>query len=119
MKLLLQRIFVNPFRPRASHEADQETVPCRPTLAQIRQAFHESVSDRLDIRAQRINYKIEQAATAAELWALRSDLHQYIAQVHSERVAAARINDLAALFEGWLPASQLTRIQPGFRTSEK
>jgi hypothetical protein len=113
---LIQRIFANPFRNSASHDANAKT---KPSMAQIQQALNDAINDCQDVRGQRIRYKIETAKTPADLWALRSDLHQCIAQQHSERVAAARINDAAMMFEGWVPASQLIRIQPGFRTSEK
>jgi hypothetical protein len=113
---LLQRLFANPFRTSVSPEGE---VKQKPSMAQIQLALNAAVSDCHDVRGQRIRYKIEIAQTPVDLWALRSDLHQCIAQHHSERVAAARINDVAELFEGWIPANQLTRIQPGFRTSEK
>ena len=116
MTNLFQRIFANTFRDSANPDANAKQ---KPSMAQIQQALHAAVSDCHDVRGQRTRYKIDIAKTPAELWALRSDLHQCIAQLHSERVAAARINDLAVMFEGWIPASQLTRIQPGFRTSEK
>jgi len=119
MNLMLQRMFRHFFKSSADHSAVGGNSRDKLTLVQIQQALHAAVCDCTDIRAQRVNYKIDQAKTPADLWALRSDLHQCIAQVHSERVAASRINDLAGLFEGWLPASQLTRIQPGFRTFEK
>ena len=64
-----------------------------------------------------MHYKIDFARTPADLWALRSDLHQCIAQVHTESVAAQRINDMASIFQGWVPAAQLTKIQPDFRPS--
>ncbi len=115
MKHLIQRIFTNPFRNSASNDAVANQ---KAPLAQIQQALRDAVHDCVNLRAQRINYKINQAKTPAELWALRSDLHQCIAQIHSERVAAARINDVAVMFEGWIPASQLTRIQPGFHNSK-
>jgi hypothetical protein len=112
---LIQRFFERAFemtdiKNRGRHKT---------SLSDIKTSLREAVQDCTYARSQSVGYKIDNAKTPAELWALRSDLHQCIAQHHSERVAAARINDLAILFEGWLPASQLTRIQPGFRTSEK
>ena len=88
-------------------------------MAPIQRALADAINDCDGDRAARIRYKIDMAQTPTQLWDLRSDVHQCIARVHSERVAAARVNDMAGMFVGWIPASQLTRIQPGFRTSEK
>lgn len=116
---LFRRVLAMPFRHIANKKASQRAVDNKLPLAQIKQALRETISDCTDVRSHRASFKIDQARTASDLWALRSELHQCIARLHSERVAAARINDMATLFTGWLPASQLTRIQPGFRTSEK
>lgn len=113
---LIQRLFFNPFRKRAS---GQTLASQRLSMAQLQQALHDTVQDCGEQRATRIRYRIDKARTPQDLWALRSDMHQCLAQFHSERVAAARINDVAMMFAGWIPASQLTRIQPGFRTSKK
>lgn len=113
---LIQRLFSNPFRKRVSNHTHAGE---RLSMVQLQQALRDAVHDCRDERAKRIRYKIDDARTPGELWALRSDMHQCFAQFHSERLAAARINDVAMLFAGWVPASQLTRIQPGFRTSEK
>ena len=48
---------------------------------------------------------------------MRSDLHQCIAQVHTESVAAQRINELLGVFSVWVRAAQLTKIQPDFKPS--
>ena len=113
---LIQRIFANPFR--CSTNLTTKAKPKVP-MALIQQGLRDAVQGCTDVRSQRIQYKIDMAKTPVELWALRGDLHQCIAQLYSERVAAARINDVATMFEGWIPANQLTRIQPGFRHSEK
>jgi hypothetical protein len=69
------------------------------------------------VRADRLLYKIDIAKTPSELWGLRSDLHQCIAQVHTEGIAAHRINELSAVFAGWIPAAQLVKIQQTFKPS--
>ena len=113
---LIQRFFSNPFRHRARQQAlASQKLP----MAQLQQALRDAVHDCSDEHAKRVRYKIDKAQTPSELWALRSDMHQCFARFHSERVAMARINDVAMLFTGWIPASQLTRIQPGFRASGK
>ncbi len=80
-------------------------------IEQIRRSLHSTLEDCKDIRAQRMMFKINAAKTPMELWMLRSDLHQCISQMHSQRVAVERINGLVDVFEGWVPPSQLTRIQ--------
>lgn len=79
-------------------------------LEQVRVALQGLVQDCRDLRTQRLVYQINMARTPEDLWQLRSDLHQCIAQAHSQAEAVTRINSLLTVFEGWLPASQLTRI---------
>jgi hypothetical protein len=82
----------------------------RLTVEQIRESLQALLHDCKDMRSQRILYKIDVAQTPSELWLLRSDLHQCISQAHTQTEAADRINSLIEVFEGWLPAGQLTRI---------
>jgi len=79
-------------------------------IEQIRENLQALLHDCRCMRSQRVIYKINVAQTPAELWLLRSDLHQCIAQTHSQTEAAERINSLLDVFEGWLPAGQLLRI---------
>ena len=80
-------------------------------IEQVRESLQALLHDCRCMRSQRVLYKINVAQTPAELWLLRSDLHQCIAQTHSQSEAAERINSLIEVFEGWLPAGQLLRIQ--------
>lgn len=89
--------------------ASQKTAKAR-TLDPIRERFYSAMRDCSDWRAERMLYKIKLASTAADLWLLRSDLHLCISQLHSQQVAAERINALIPAFEGLLPARQLSRI---------
>lgn len=86
-------------------------------LTKIQQGMRHVINDCSDLRCRRMSFRINQAQTPADLWALRSDLHQCIAQLHTESEAALRINDMASMFEGWIPAAQLIKIQPDFRPS--
>ena len=79
-------------------------------VEQVRESLQALLHDCRCMRSQRVLYKINVAQTPAELWLLRSDLHQCIAQTHSQSEAAERINSLIEVFEGWLPAGQLLRI---------
>lgn len=82
---------------------------CMP-IEQIRQALHLCLQDCPGISALRITYKIDLAKTPADLWLLRSDLHQCISHSHDQAEAARRINALLEAFQGWIPPAQLTRI---------
>jgi len=82
----------------------------RVPVEQIRESLLALLHDCRDMRTQRLIYKVNVAKTPADLWLLRSDLHQCIAQTHSQSEAAERINSLIDVFEGWLPAGQLLRI---------
>jgi hypothetical protein len=88
-------------------------------LADIQLSLREALVGCHGVRADRLLYKIDMAKTPGELWALRSDLHQCIAQGHTEGVAAYRINGLSAVFQGWIPSAQLIKIQPDFKPSHK
>lgn len=79
-------------------------------IEQIRSGLEAALHDCSGIRTQRMNYRIKAARTPADLWLLRSDLHQCIAQAHSQAVAAERINHLIPFFAGWVPARQLILI---------
>lgn len=80
-------------------------------LAQIRQHMHLTLQDcSASVGAQRMIFKINLAQTPAELWQLRSDLHQCISRLHGQAEAARRINTLLAGFAGWIPPTQLIHI---------
>jgi len=82
---------------------------CMP-FERIRQGLHLCIQDCPDTAAQKVAYKINLAKTPADLWLLRSDLHQCISHTHDQAEAARRINALLEAFRGWIPAAQLTRI---------
>ena len=106
MNLVIQRIFGTSI----SGQSKPEVVDKRMPIDHIRHSLRQTLHDCTDIRAQRVIYKINTAKTTGDLWLVRSDLHQCIAQRHSESVAAERINGLIRVFHGWLPTNQLTRI---------
>ena len=107
MNTVVRRIFGN-VTPAFS---DSGRAPVnRQPVEQIRDSLQTLLHDCQDMRSQRVLYKIRVAQTPSELWMLRSDLHQCIAQTHTQTEAADRINSLIEVFEGWLPAGQLTRI---------
>ena len=107
MNTVIQRILGRIAAPAFSDSGRQVN---RVPIDQIRESLLALLHDCRDMRTQRLIYKIKVAKTPADLWLLRSDLHQCIAQTHSQSEAAERINSLIEVFEGWLPAGQLLRI---------
>jgi hypothetical protein len=79
-------------------------------LTEVRQRLRAVLVDCTAMDAQRIQFKVQAAMTAHELWMLRSDLYECVARHHSQSEAARRINDLLPCFDGWLPSRQLVRI---------
>lgn len=90
--------------------AARQPAPARLTLEQIRHRLYDALADCKDMSTQRAIYRINVAASPADLWLLRCDLHQCIARVHNQAEATRRINDLLDAFEGWVPSAQLARI---------
>jgi hypothetical protein len=104
--MVIQRIF-DAFAPKFSDsKAENKRLP----IEHIRHTFHKALHDCKNMGAQRLIYKINIAPTPSDLWLLRSDVHQCIAQTHSQSEAAERINALIPAFDSWLPASQLKQI---------
>ena len=106
MHTVIQRIFGTTMPTPSETARSRGQKP----LDKIRRSLHDTMHDCEGVRAQRMIYKINVAQTPADLWLLRSDLHQCISQAHSQSVAAERINSLIPVFEGWLPDGQLSRI---------
>lgn len=104
--MVIQRIF-DTFTPKFLNSKVDDK---RLSLENIRHTFHTALHDCKNMGAQRLIYRINVAPTASDLWLLRSDVHQCIAQTHSQSEAAKRINALIPAFDGWLPASQLKQI---------
>ncbi len=80
-------------------------------LAAIRKALLLAFEDCLNLPAQRLRLKIENAKTPRELWMLRNDIYQVISQQHDQGIAAERINGLVRVFEGWLDPKQINHIK--------
>jgi hypothetical protein len=115
MTTLIERIFAHSFRDSLSFGVTKENTKI--STSHIKQALRDVVQDCGDARGHRMQFRINQATTHSDLWALRSDLHQLVAQVHGERLATERINGLVKLFHGLIPNSHLTRIRSGFRSA--
>lgn len=104
--MLIPKIFTTSW----FHSSGPQSLTERLPIEEIRQSFKAALHDCISDSTPRLLYKIDSAATPADLWMLRSDLHQCIAQAHSQNVAIHRINELVEVFEGWIAPAQLTRI---------
>ena len=80
-------------------------------LQAIRHAMLACLKDCDSLQAQRLQLKINSAASAQDLWLLRNDAYQVISQRHSQTAAAERINQLMQSFEGWVESRQLVKIR--------
>ena len=81
-------------------------------IARIRQQLLQTIDDCVhSAPALRLRRRIERARNPQELWLLRNDAFQLIAQRHSQHVATARIDSLSELFEEWLDPKQMARIR--------
>ena len=56
--------------------------------------------------------RIEMATSALDLWLLRADLFQYLAQDLGQRIAAQEITRLTPLFQGLVPGVAAARKSP-------
>ena len=93
---------------RSAGPLTYKTAKTRLPLSAIREQLTSALDDCDDRVSQRVIYQIQIAATAQDLWLLRSDIHQCIARVHSQAEASVRIDKIAKTFDGWLPAHQLS-----------
>lgn len=84
--------------------------PDRMPLTDVRQHLRAVLADCAGMQAQRLQFRVQAAQTATEMWMLRGDLYDCVARHHSQCEAARRINALLACFDGWLPRQQLVRI---------
>jgi hypothetical protein len=84
--------------------------PRRMKLEQIKQRMLDTLHDCEDPAASRIRYKVGHALAPADLWLIRSDLYQYVANRHNQTEAALRVNHLLPCFKGWVSRTQLSRI---------
>ncbi|MDB5891748.1 MAG: hypothetical protein JWP47_2579 [Polaromonas sp.] len=102
LQQLFSRVIARRFRPKKFRS--------RARLEHLRQCLRATLEDCTDVRVDRLNYRIDLAQTPSDLWLLRSDLHQCIAQLHSQQVAVERINALIPSFRGSIPSLQLLPI---------
>jgi hypothetical protein len=95
----------------AAEPRQKPRVPRLKDLMTIRQHLLFTIDDCMSVPAHRLRRQIERARTPQDLWLLRNDAFQLIAQRHDQRTAAQRIDALLQIFEDWLDPKQLARIR--------
>jgi hypothetical protein len=94
-----------------SRPADAQPAPAvTSSIGELRQRSLQAIADCTRQHDERIRVQVGRAANAQQLWQLRGDIYQSIAQKHCEAEAARRLNDLLPAFEGWLPPGALRRL---------
>ncbi len=84
--------------------APASTTPVtEPDLRAIRAAMTLAMGPCTERHRLRAAVRIELAASAVELWLLRADIFQYLAQDLGQKVAAQEIARLDPLFKGLVP----------------
>ena len=87
--------------PRVADSAD---------LTRIRAAMLERVID-CDIKTvRRVRMQLASATSAVQLWLLRSEVYQAVAERFGQAEATARIDSLRPLFRGFVPSKQLRAV---------
>jgi hypothetical protein len=87
-----------------------ETDGGRLQLSELRDRTREVLRDCTGVEADRLRIRIGCAADASDLWLMRCDIFQVVANQHLQSVAANRINALLPAFDGWLPRSLLAPV---------
>ena len=87
--------------PRVADSAD---------LTRIRAAMLERVIDCELKTVRRIRVQLAGATSAMQLWLLRSELYQALSEQFGQAEAAARVDTLRPLFQGFLPSKQLRAV---------
>lgn len=81
------------------------------SLAEVRQQLMTVLEDCLsDVVRWHTEGQILSATSVMDLWLARCDIYQCVAREKGQGEAARRINGLLPLFEGWIPARQLTPV---------
>lgn len=74
------------------------------SLVEARQALLDAVAPCTEPHRLRARWQIAQASSAMDLWSLRADLFDYLAQDVGEMQAAQRIAGASPCFNGLVPA---------------
>lgn len=91
----------------------------QPDLRAIRSAMTLAIGPCTESHRLRAAARIELAASAVDLWLLRADIFQYLAQDQSQRIAAQEITRLTPLFKGLVPGVAGAQKSPDNRAHER
>lgn len=80
------------------------------SLDHLRIGLLAAFEDCSGARGDRLRLKLAAARTARDLWLLRGEVFQVVADHHCQSIARDRINALLPAFEGWLPARLLAPV---------
>lgn len=105
----VQRWLASAWGPHRHDATAGEAVAPPPNLDDIRQAMRMAVAPCSDEHRARATGQIARAASAVELWLLRSSLYQYLAQDLGQAEAQRRTADLLPLFGAAVPGVAVQR----------
>jgi hypothetical protein len=93
-------------RPQAAQPAERTPAG----MEDLRRLCLDALADCVRAQDERARGQLARAATPQQLWLLRCEIYQAVAQRHCEAEAARRVNGLLPAFAGWLPDAALTRL---------
>ncbi len=98
---------------------DSQTPPAGPDLRPIRSAMTLAMAPCTESHRLRAALRIELANSAVELWLIRADVFQYLAQDLGQKAAAQEITRLDPLFKGLVPELAACPGSPDNRAHER
>ena len=104
--------------PQESAPAHRPAAP-ESDLRAIRSAMTLAVAPCTESHRLRASARIAMADSAVDLWLLRADIFQYLAQDLGQKAAAHAILRLAPLFEGMVPDVAAHRKSPDNQAHER
>lgn len=93
-----------------SRAHERSLKPPAPHLDEVRRHLCAALQGCDGPVSERMRWRIVEALTAHDLWLLRGEIFQLVADEFHQEEAARRINALLPAFSGWLPDRMLTRV---------
>ena len=115
----IQRWLASAWGPQGPDAAGSDATVQPPNLDDIRQAMRMAVAPCSDEHRARAAGQIARAASAVELWLLRSNLYQYLAQDLGQAEAQRRTADLLPMFGQAVPGMAARRQFADNRSHEQ
>jgi len=92
------------------HGARRFRQPNAGVLRAMQDAMKSCIQDCEGRQALKLRHTIDHTQTVQELWLLRNDAFQLVANAHNHAEAAQRINALMEHFRGWVNPKQMVKI---------